>query len=1098
MQDHDSVKNELQTLIMLEQQQASALHSINNKAGFGGMPVGGQFGFPGAGLYGPISYGGLGSNNFGSTGFYKAGGDLYDRAVSGVINSVNNVNANMRNFAMTANLDSASPMWLNQSKLSAEARQLAVSRGGEKLASGTMSAISGAVGVGTTLLAGGITGALGGAAIGAVVDIGADQVKQNYAYDQYLTQNAYRFINMMESNNKRGVGGFSRSERWETANFLRHFNTEMKISDEDTMTILKGFTEGDLLRESKDVETFKDQMTKLTKSLKTMALTLNDSYEEVAELMATMKKKGIDSRNYEAYAAQSKIVGGLIGADASETMQYQLNMASSLTAGTMMSSDRMMGTVASAQAYMGKIYDEALAMKDADATQELRYNRIVNRGGIDAATSDYLSSTSGILRNNQIMGYYGASFFDWDGTTWKFNRSAFEQYTSGNMTMDQLQAISSQKLNGAGNAGIAQWQNIGSELLENSLSNVSDRASLIRGWVNAARATNPSMRNMGDAEVMKYVLGLSGEDSTFVADITSLISADGGAYYDKVISASVAQRFMDELNSNRVGAGYAMKNWWGGVKDTVGDFFSPIGNWWNSATEAVQDWYYGKEYYDVKKLWSDTDFSKGFGGQFDARYYSDLMKSLEELADSFEKTSPKLSSMMKGLSADVRALGTEAAFSNVSGTNAHGIGFYGWGNLTDYKAYMKDYSMWDKATGQGAFIGDIYTALNEAGSFGFEATYGNDFSASQRKAILNMSMLKYKDIMADPSNVSSEAIQFARAFEQYNLNINEMDGFYDAYSTGQWVNKDYYKTVNGIDGRLKELGINSDGGEDLSAKYESITATIDNYEKIEQSFKVAREKIGNRSGIFAQANVGDYGFVRNKNGTYEIVSHKSGLPVASGVSEDYYLGELEKLRGDSSLGRYKETIANYTAFASAYTAVAGITGMDDANRKQMIATLKGANTQEKRASAIADVNTMLRNHMFSTLPENAYVGTVDDLKASVLGLSWVKNMGGTQVVGNAFDAWASSNSVVNGSQLNAGLLGNLVDTIVEAATAGGDIKDAQKEEREISQAKDVYAIREMIAKKGIDDKHDYDADYNKIRGNSINIPDGEANPGKGA
>ena len=1091
MQDHDSVKNELQTLIMLEQQQASALHSINNKAGFGGMSAGGQFGFPGAGLYGPISYGGLGSNNFGSTGFYKAGGDLYDRAVSGVINSVNNVNANMRNFAMTANLDSASPMWLNQSKLSAEARQLAVSRGGEKLASGTMSAISGAVGVGTTLLAGGITGALGGAAIGAVVDIGADQVKQNYAYDQYLTQNAYRFINMMESNNKRGVAGFNRGERWETANFLRNFNTEMKISDDDTMTILKGFTEGDLLREAKDVETFKSQMTKLTKSLKTMALTLNDSYEEVAELMATMKKKGIDSRNYEAYAAQSKIVGGLIGADASETMQYQLNMASSLTAGTMMSSDRMMGTVASAQAYMGKIYDEALAMKDSDATQELRYNRIVNRGGIDAATSDYLSSTSGILRNNQIMGYYGASFFDWDGTTWKFNRSAFEQYTSGNMTAAELQSISSGKLNASGSAGIAQWGNIGAELLENSLTNVSDRASLIKGWVEAIRATNGAYQGMGDSEILSHGgLGLSGEEAAFVADITSLISADGGAYYDKVISASVAQRFMDELNSNRVGAGYAMKNWWGGVKDTVGDFFSPIGNWWNSATETVQDWYYGKEYYDVKKLWSDTDFSKGFGKQFDASYYSDLIKSLNELADEFEKTSPKLSAAFRTLASGTKTFGINAAFPNASTSGeSFGIGLYGWGNLTDYKSYMSDYSMWDKSTGQAAFIKGIYSALNEAGGFGINPAYGDSFSESQRKKILSMSMSKYKDIMANPGAASAEAVQFARAFEQYNLHINRLDGFNDAYSTEKLSGNIFVSTGIGIDGAREYLGVDTGNMKDAFAEYKDAIAEIELIEKIEEPFLVAQQKLS-AGTLTGTVKVGDYRFGKNADGTYNIVDAKWGTPLFTNVTADEISGK--KRGAQEAITRFNSITGEYESYTSAYAAVAGITGMDEGMRKHMIADLESGDVSGARDS--------LRNHMFANISSNAYVGTVDDLKASVLGLSWVKNMGGTQVVGNAFDAWAANNDVVNGSQLNSNLLGDLVNYIVEAATAGGDIKDAQKEEREINQAKDVYAIRHMMENTPPDKGLTYDEMYDAERGNEINIPrgkDGEVNSAHG-
>ena len=1061
MQDHDSVKNELQTLIMLEQQQASALHSLNSKADMGGMPVGGaHFGMPGTGLYGPSVYGGICGAGIGTA-----------------------------DFAMTANLDSANHVWLNQSKLSAEARQLGVSRGGERLATGTMSALSGAASIGTTLLAGGIGGALGGAAIGLGIDIGADQLKQNYAYDQYLLQNSYRFINMMESNNKRGVAGFNRSERWETANFLRHFNTDMKISDDDTMTILKGFTEGDLLREAKDVETFKDQMTKLTKSLKTMALTLNESYEEVAELMSTMKKQGIDTRNYEVYAAQSKIVGGLIGADAADTMQYQLSTASSLTAGTMLSTDRMMGTVGSAQAYMGKIYDEALAGKDMSQEMALRYNRIVNRGGVDAATSDYLSATSGILRNNQIMGYYGASFFDWDGTTWQFNRSAFDAYTSGNMSMSELQKISSSKLNASGNAGKSMWQNIGSELLENSLANVSDRASLIKGWINAARATNPSMQNMADAEVMKYVLGLSGEDSTFVADITGLISADGGKYYDKVVSASVAQRFMDELNSNRVGAGYAMKNWWGSVKDTVGDFFSPIGRGWNAMTEKIQDWYYGKEYYDVKKLWSDTDFTKSFGEQFDSTYYTDLIKSLGELATEFEKTAPKLSASFRQLASGIGAMSSVGA---ATGTESYGIGLYGWGNLTNYKSYTSGYSMWNDE-GQYNFVKDFYTGLNEAGGFGFTAGHNGTFSAADRAAMLSGGMDKYIEIMKNPKNASSDAINFARAFEQYNLNVNKLDGFDKAYRTvistsGNSALGGSVRTINGIDGQLRELGINSggSGGNDIVSTYNSIMSEIEEVEKINEAFLVAQEKIGDRTGIFAQANVNGYGFVRKKDGTYDSMSYESGLPVATGVGADEYSAKLEQLRNDGRLAKSAKLINSYEGYASGYAAVAGIIGMDKNTRKNMTDLLQSGTS----FANLDEAAKMLTPYMLDGLVTNAHVGTVEDLKNQVLGLSWVKNMGGTQIVGGAFDSWASDNEIVNGSRLDSGKLNDLVGYIVEAATAGGSLDSAAKEEREENLAKDVYAIRQMLSHGIIGEKKqsEYDNEYVDRQGNNIEIP----------
>lgn len=1066
MQDHDSVKSELQTLIMLEQQQASALHSINNKAGFGGMP-GTGFGMPGAGLYGPMYGGGMG-HDISSAGFYKAGGDLYDRAVGGVINSINNVNANMRNFAMTANLDSANPMWLNQSKLSTEARQLKVSRSGERLTTGTMSALSGGIGLATTLAGAGIGGALGGAVLGAVVDIGADQLKQNYAYDQYLLQNSHRFINMMESNNMRGVGGFSRNERWETANFLRHFNTDMKISDDDTMTILKGFTEGDLLREAKDVDTFKQQMTKLTKSLKTMALTLNESYEEVAELMGEMKKKGIDTRNYEAYAAQSKVVGGLIGADAADTMQYQLNTASMLTSGTMMSTDRMMGTVGSAQAYMGKIYDEALANKGLSQEQALRYNRIVNRGGVDAATTDYLSATSDVLRSNNIMGFYGTAFFDWDGQNWNFNRGAFDEYTNGNYSMAQLQQISKTKLANSGNAGSSKWMNIGSELLENSLFDVSDRASLIKSWVNATRSANPSMQNMGDAEIMKYVLGMSGADSTFISDITNLIAQDGGAYYDKILSASVAQRMMDDLNSKRTGPGYAMKNWWSGVKDTTGDFFSPIAAGWNSMSEGLQDWWYGKEYYDVKKLWSGVDFTKD-EKDYD---YSKIVEALNTAAKNIGNSSDRTRTSLEKLAAALDYTADKAKAEPMIASQ-NGINNFNWGSLADWGEFKKGYSMWDGTTAKADYIQAALEAFNEAGGFGITGSIGGLYSERERKDILNNSLNKYKAIM-EGGSVTKIDYDFAKAFEEYNLRAGEISGFGDIYYRKglRDVNGSFIKG-NGVD--TKNLAFDPEKAKgDYSVKeLENVIADIEETSEIEKAFSVAQAELGENTGT---KSIGKYEFTRKNNGRWNIRYNKSagfvkeGTSVYSNISADEFKTKLTSLYSVSGeIGRHKE---RFEAYKTGYTALAGMIGMSDADARG-ISNVFGDYIDRGTMEASRDkAEAILASNMFTNLSVNALVGDTAGLKDQILSQSWVGNLGGTQVVGNAIDSWMSSSGITTGSALTEDVLKDLVNQILNAATAGGAVTAAEKEDREKAQASDIKGIRDILYHKFIDGKGD--------------------------
>lgn len=616
MEQQDSVKGELQTLIMLEQQQNQTLDAIHSKGAFNPtVQQTGGFGF-GASHYAP---------NMGGIQRIPVAGEYMNQIHNAMnftqnipgMEPLNNFAAKVRNATVNSRVESTNPLYANESKMSMEARELSGANLGEKMATGTLSGasmLSGFAGssigsaLGSGMIGSLVGGAVGGAAIGAVVDIGVDQMKQNFAYNKYLLQNSYRFINPFESNNDRNAAGFNRSERWDTANWLRKFNTKMKISDDDTMMLLQGFTEGDLLRDTSDVESFKKKMEQLTKSVKTMALSLNETYEEVVQTMADLKKAGLDTRDYKAIAGLGKITGSFTGQDAGDVVDYQTKLAKALANGTSLDINKTMGLVQGTESFLGYLYSEAEKNQDTDENARLLYNRINNRGGVEGATSDYLQIGKEMLgTNGTYFNVAGAAFYDYKNGQWVFNKERYEQYK--NSDFNTIAGLGKDSLEAAGLAGKAEWQsNAGNIMMGDFGSNVSSMADLFRTIVNAAKRTS-GMEDWSTANVMENIFGLKGEDTKFMSQLTDEIN-NHPDIPGKINAMAFAQTAMDDVLSNRVGFGYELKNAWGGAKDAIGDLFSPIGRFFGWAGEGISDWWYGGTT-DMNKLrerWGSMDW----------------------------------------------------------------------------------------------------------------------------------------------------------------------------------------------------------------------------------------------------------------------------------------------------------------------------------------------------------------------------------------------------------------------------------------------------------------------------------------------------------
>ena len=833
MEQQDSVKGELQTLIMLEQQQNQTLDAIHSKGAFNPtVQQTGGFGF-GASHYVP---------NMGGIQRIPVAGEYMNQIHNAMnftqnipgMEPLNNFAAKVRNATVNSRVESTNPLYANESKMSMEARELSGANLGEKMATCTLSGVSMLSGfagssigsaLGSGMIGSLVGGAVGGAAVGAFVDIGVDQMKQNFAYNKYLLQNSYRFINPFESNNDRNAAGFNRSERWDAANWLRKFNTKMKISDDDTMMLLQGFTEGDLLRDTSDVESFKKKMEQLTKSVKTMALSLNETYEEVVQTMADLKKAGLDTRDYKAIAGLGKITGSFTGQDAGNVVDYQTKLAKALANGTSLDINKTMSLVQGTESFLGYLYSEAEKNQDTDENARLLYNRINNRGGVEGATSDYLQISKEMLGTNGTQfNVAGAAFYDYKNGQWVFNKDRYEQYK--NSDFNTIAKAGAANMQAAGKAGIAEWQsNAGNIMMGDFGSDVSSMADLFRTIVNAAKRTS-GMEDWSTANVMENIFGIKGEDTKFMSQLTDEIN-NHPDIPGKINAMAFAQTAMDDVLSNRVGFGYELKNMWEGAKDTIGDLFSPIGRFFGWAGEGISDWWYGGTT-DMNKLrerWGSMDWDNsptkglrdalaeyarvaqktGYSGD---NIYSELGidKTSDITSRGVYSSIDKLAEALQGLADDVtsyaQVIRNAAEKSNVSegvaaaavkelgitdSTKAQEaigkIGKYKQSGLTEENALRKYLEENGKPKEE---VDKIINQVNQRGSEYFaddleittnDANYGKDETAEKlfgaKDNRRELAAAKVKDI--DEDNIDNASIPAARMAAIFGINYDESE-----------------------------------------------------------------------------------------------------------------------------------------------------------------------------------------------------------------------------------------------------------------------------------------------------------------------------------
>lgn len=657
----------------------------------------------------------------------------------------------------------------------------------------------------------------GGAAVGLAVDASVDEIKKNNALKKYIYKNSSKFIDPFETNNERGVAGFSREESADAANFIRTMNDELFVSDDDMMMMLQKFTEGGLLKETKDLDTFKEKMVSLSKTVKEGALMLNETYDSIADLMAEMRAAGIDEKSFKDLMSSGGILGSLLGADGSETLRDFLDWVKNLNAGTGNDNETTYNRLENTSIYMSKWFEELKNKdpKDMSFTEKQNLNMIENLGGAAEASKYTLSLMEKMVEKEQFRNT-GLYFYDYneEKKEFEFNQENFNKFKKGNLSLQELNDDASRKLNelrenGNGNA-VTLWENQYSSYFKDSLKD-GDMADFVSSVLNAYTRDPEMIANGYDYKGILSMLGV--KDAGNQNLLTGFLDFKGSnpnlakiVKFQDIWQQQTATQLAETPSFTE-----RIKSGWEGVKDwfTQGavDFDNGLGN----MMQKVQDWLSG--YKPLPKF--DNTFTK----KSDIENYT-----FEEVLDKTKQTNDELA----------------AGFNSLKQLQEKGYTV----NQDLYKFMENKFNVAEKTVNYDRDVitdwNQVSKDLQESKDLITQIAEKNDLSETIVAALFKYNQTKPKEEQLDITTVDS------------SFNTSLGDNLFNYGGNNQLALAASLTSTETIDNALNRLGYNIEGLRSVGAQESLVNVTLDGLgldeEITNKIMEIINQNIGGGSG----------------------------------------------------------------------------------------------------------------------------------------------------------------------------------------------------------------------------------------------------------
>lgn len=446
-----------------------------------------------------------------------------------------------------------------------------------------------------------------GALAGLYTDAAIDEINKNGSLKKYIYANSNKFINSSESNNTRRLGGFSREETQSAANFVRRLNDDFYMKDEDMMNLLQKYTEGGLLKDATDLKSFKEKMKTLTKSVKEGALMLNETYEGIAELMAEMKKAGIDQNDFSNFMGMGNVIGNLTGQSGTSVIQGAIGYVQNNNAGTGNDSDYTLSRYEETAVYLANYFND-LENKNQNGKlnfqENSNYNMITNLGGsVEAAKQ--LNTSMESLVSSKYFTQPALAFFDYNDAAgeFQFDKKMFKKFLNSDISLQDAYGIAQNKLqtlvSNGNSAAVNKWNQQSGLYIKNNMGdgNISELVGKVLDMYS-----NDSQMQAAGFTTRSDILGMMGISDPNLQNLLSGFldyrTANPGLMGKATLQSIWSQQISNKL-ANAPSLSERFKAWGDNVKDgatqwlvdidnAIGNKFEDFSNWINGTSKLPQ------------------------------------------------------------------------------------------------------------------------------------------------------------------------------------------------------------------------------------------------------------------------------------------------------------------------------------------------------------------------------------------------------------------------------------------------------------------------------------------------------------------------------
>lgn len=455
----------------------------------------------------------------------------------------------------------------------------------------------------------GLVGSIaGGAIIGAYLSGASKESKKRDQYFQYAMKYSSNFIDMTESDNRRGLSGLSVDSAADFAEKAYKLTPKLKISDDQMQQLVMTLTENGTLRSADDVDSAIAMVERYGKTAIKMMTLLNTTIEYGAQLFAQFDKLGISDSSISLTAAQSNLASAFLGVDSQTLMQSTLNATASMTSGTGIQAQQISSSISQNNLVGGMMFSSLDKADEENMTYEQRQTlTYINNIGRENVGAEITQLSQNILQSDFSAPFLASMYkFNEESGQLEYDKSATN--IMDEKSLSEIGAIATSNLQEAGitdPSAVTEFMNTAGDRVTNDLSSLS-QVQIIRQIVEAI--SKQSEGRLSETQILKDYFGMDTEQAALM---DTYLGIDQNNLNSVLAISTIQDTYATTRAENPGGIFGNIRSAWTSLKQSVYAPFlaisSGIEKFGTNLSQSIDALLWGDNYYAADYI-TQTDF----------------------------------------------------------------------------------------------------------------------------------------------------------------------------------------------------------------------------------------------------------------------------------------------------------------------------------------------------------------------------------------------------------------------------------------------------------------------------------------------------------